>query len=331
MEQLKHLLAKRVLHCEFIDLQYQPKQKIIMKITFITKQLPVLLLIALFSAACGSKKTGSMSNVLPSQTLDGYRGYALSVTSAQKGSSDVPEKIEIIPGKMMEVDCNNHSLIGEFVQKQLSDGNYYNVYESKGEAISTLMGCPDNTKRMDFVQGQTLFIDADNAASSMVFASEGIEIRRRVWTPSSAYEMGKELNNIIETEATEALKAYPKSLEGYDRYVLILPEIKNSQKERKVEIIPGVTTEVDCNKHGLGGRFVEKDVEGWGYSYLIFESDGSVRSTRMACPDDTRRTEVVTGATQLLNYNSRLPIVVFIPKKDNFSVQYRIWEAGEVK
>lgn len=302
-----------------------------MKIIFITKQLPVLLLITLFSAACGSTKTGPMSNVVPAHMLDGYYAHALSVPSPEKESGDLPVKIEIVPGKKMEVDCNHHSLMGQFTQKELSDGNRYYVFESNGETASTLMGCPDNTKHMEFIQGRTVFIDSRDALPPIVYASEGIEVKQRNWNPSSSYEMDKNLNYTLETEATKALKAYPESLEGYDRYVLFLPEVKNSQKERKVEIIPGVTAEVDCNQHGLMGSFVEKNIEGWGYSYLIFESDGGIRSTRMACPDNTRKTELVTGATHLMDYNSRLPIVVFIPKKKDFSVQYRVWEAGELK
>lgn len=299
-----------------------------MKAIFFTKQLPILLFIALFSAACGSKKTGSMSNVTPIQTLDGYKGYTLSVIAPKA----LPTKIEIIPGKTMEVDCNRHSLIGEFTEKVLSDGNRYHVFESNGETISTLMGCPDNTKRKEFVRGQTIFIDNNESVPSLIFASEGIEIKQRSWSSTPPYTIEKGLlNYTVETEATKALKAYPESLEGYDRYVLFLPEIKNSEKERKVEITPGVTIEVDCNNHKLMGTFVEKNIEGWGYSYLIFESDGGIRSTRMACPDNSRRTELVTGATWQMNYNSRLPIVVFIPKKENFSVQYSVWEAGDLK
>lgn len=301
-----------------------------MKINFVTKQLPVLLFIILFSMACGSQKTGSMSNVAPAQTLDGYQAHALSVTAPKQGS-DSPVKIEIVPGKIMEVDCNHHSLMGEFAEKVLSDGNQYYVFESNGQAISTLKACPDNTRRKEFVRGQSIFIDNNSAVPPVVFASEGIEIKQRNWSSSTPYPIEKEVNHTIETEATKALEAYPESLEGYDRYVLFLPEIKNSVKERKVEIIPGVTTEVDCNIHGLLGTFVEKNIEGWGYSYLVFESDGGVRSTMMACPDNTRRTELVTGATHLMDYNSRLPVVVFIPEKDNFSVQYRVWEAGDLK
>ncbi|WP_298652525.1 ecotin family protein [uncultured Proteiniphilum sp.] len=303
-----------------------------MKVTFIKQQLAVLLLITFFSAACGSKKTGSMNNGTPTHTLDGYQAHTLlSVAIPEKGSADQPVKIEIIPGKKMEVDCNHHSLMGEFENRELSDGNRYYVFESNGEAVSTLMACPDNIKRTEFVRGKSIFIDSKDAIPPVVYAPEGIEIKYRHWNSSPSYAMGKDLNYTLETEATGALKAYPESQEGYDRYILFLPEIKNSQKEHKVEIIPGVTTEVDCNLHGLMGTFVEKNIEGWGYSYLVFDSDGNIRSTRMACPDNTRRTEFMTGATHLMDYNSRLPVVVFVPKKGNFSVQYRIWEAGELK
>lgn len=302
-----------------------------MKITFFTKLIPSLLSIALLSGACGSQRAIPVSNATVIQKLDGYQPHTLSETPGQKGSSEHPVKIEIIPGKTMEVDCNHHSLMGQFTEKSLSDGNQYYVFDSNGQAASTLMACPDNTKHKEFVRGKSIFFDSPEVTPSVVFASEGIEIKQRSWASSPAYDMDKRVNFTIETEATKALKAYPESLDGYDRYVLFLPEIKNSLKERKVEIIPGVSTEVDCNNHGLIGSFVEKNIDGWGYSYLVFESDGDVFSTRMACPDNTRHTEIVTGETHLMNYNSRLPVVVFIPKKDNFSVQYRIWEAGELK
>lgn len=302
-----------------------------MKISFITNQIAALLCIALLSTACGSKKSAQISNSQLPDKLDGYYAHKISTVSPDKILGEKPVKIEIIPGKNMEVDCNYHSLMGEFKEKSLSDGNLYHVFESNGQAVSTLMGCPDNTKRVEFVKGQSIFFNSNQPIPSVIFASEGIDIKQRIWDSSDAYPMEKQWNNTIETEATKALEAYPQSLEGYDRYVLLLPEIKNSLKDRKVEIIPGKTMEVDCNHFSLGGTFVEKTINGWGYSYLIFESKGQVRSTRMACPEESKRTDIVTGATHLMDYNSRLPIVVFIPKVENLSVQYRIWEAAEPK
>ena len=136
------------------------------------------------------------------------------------------------------------------------------------------------------------------------------------------------MNLTVKTEATDALKAYPASLEGYDRYVLILSEVSEGKKDLNVEIIPGITADVDyCNRHRLMGKFIEKEIDGWGYNYLIFESDGNIASTRMGCPDNTLKSEFVTGETRMMKYNSRLPLVIFAPKGRNFDVKYRIWES----
>jgi ecotin len=50
----------------------------------------------------------------------------------------------------------------------------------------------------------------------------------------------------------------------------------------------------------------------------------------MACPDNTKRQEFVAahlGDAAMQRYNSRLPIVVYVPK--DVEVRYRIWSASE--
>jgi len=50
----------------------------------------------------------------------------------------------------------------------------------------------------------------------------------------------------------------------------------------------------------------------------------------MACPDNSKRQEFVAanlGDAAMQRYNSRLPIVVYVPKE--VEVRYRIWSAGE--
>ncbi|KAF1019879.1 MAG: Ecotin [Pseudomonas sp.] len=48
----------------------------------------------------------------------------------------------------------------------------------------------------------------------------------------------------------------------------------------------------------------------------------------MACPDTTKRKDFVPviGKGFLLRYNSKLPIVVYVPK--DVEVRYRIWSAS---
>ena len=53
-------------------------------------------------------------------------------------------------------------------------------------------------------------------------------------------------------------------------------------------------------------------------------------STRMACPPGEEQTEAfvqVRGRGFIQPYNSRLPIVTYIP--EDFSVRYRIWAAAD--
>ncbi|MNF15302.1 Ecotin precursor [compost metagenome] len=55
-------------------------------------------------------------------------------------------------------------------------------------------------------------------------------------------------------------------------------------------------------------------------------------STLMACPDNTRKEAFVpvVGDGFMLRYNSKLPVVVYVP--DGVQVRYRIWSASaEVK
>jgi ecotin len=54
-------------------------------------------------------------------------------------------------------------------------------------------------------------------------------------------------------------------------------------------------------------------------------------STKMACPPGEGKTEAfvaVRGEGFLQPYNSKLPVVVYVP--DGFEVRYRIWTAGQV-
>lgn len=121
------------------------------------------------------------------------------------------------------------------------------------------------------------------------------------------------------------LEAFPKATEGMVRHVIELGK-KSDESLYKVEIIPGKTMSVDCNQHFLLGNLEEKDLEGWGYNYYEFTSNGQTRSTLMAC-NKPNTNKFVTGETILVRYNSKLPIVVYAPK--GYEIKYRIWKAGK--
>ena len=125
----------------------------------------------------------------------------------------------------------------------------------------------------------------------------------------------------------ENIAPYPKADAGHVRQVIHLPE-KPQEQDFKVEILAGKTLLVDCNQQRLGGVLEEKNLEGWGYPFYRLEKVSGPMSTMMACPDSKTREDFVpvVGDGFVLRYNSKLPIVVYVPK--DVEVRYRIWSAS---
>ncbi|MDH5456943.1 MAG: serine protease inhibitor ecotin [Gammaproteobacteria bacterium] len=122
------------------------------------------------------------------------------------------------------------------------------------------------------------------------------------------------------------LQAWPAAGTGEIRYVIRLPK-KVDEDAHAVELVVGRELEVDCNRHWFGGKLERAVVSGWGYPLYRVSSVAGPASTRMACPDEEKRTEFVAVHFEdsMLRYNSKLPIVVYVP--DGFSVRYRTWSA----
>ena len=128
---------------------------------------------------------------------------------------------------------------------------------------------------------------------------------------------------------SDNLKPYPQPEEGYDRFVIHL-QPHADEALRKVEIIVGKSLEIDCNQHWFLGTLEKETVQGWGYSYFVLRQPGGPASTLMACPPGEEKRVAfvqVKGEEQLWRYNSKLPVVVYVP--DGFEVRYRIWGADE--
>jgi ecotin len=118
------------------------------------------------------------------------------------------------------------------------------------------------------------------------------------------------------------LSMYPKPNAELTRHIITLPA-KEKESDYKIELYAGKTMEVDCNKHSLTGELEEKTVSDWGYPYLVFNTNGNIISTRMACPEASLHEEFVQADSKLVRYNSKLPLVVYTPK--GYEVKYHIW------
>lgn len=126
-------------------------------------------------------------------------------------------------------------------------------------------------------------------------------------------------------EALKNLKPYPEQLDSLERYVIYVDQ-QADESLFEVELIAGKKMEVDCNRHRLMGRFHEDVVDGWGYNYYVFETEGQVISTMMMCPAP-KTEKFIQGESLTVRYNSRLPLVVYLPK--GYELKYKIWTAGE--
>lgn len=135
------------------------------------------------------------------------------------------------------------------------------------------------------------------------------------------------LSSVAHAAKLETVAPFPKAENGFTRQVIhVAPQ---SQEENfQIEVLAGKTLTVDCNRQRLGGILEEKNLEGWGYPFYRLEKIIGPMSTMMACPDGKPKKEFVpvVGDGFMLRYNSKLPIVLYVPK--DVEVRYRIWSAS---
>ena len=129
--------------------------------------------------------------------------------------------------------------------------------------------------------------------------------------------------------AGDNMKAFPPAEEGMARHVLQLPK-QEDESAFKVELIVGKTVQVDeSNRYFFGGEIERETIEGWGFPRYIVAKLGPMAGTLMAIDASAPKVNrfiALGGEPYLIRYNSRLPIVVYVP--EGVGVRYRIWSAG---
>jgi ecotin len=134
---------------------------------------------------------------------------------------------------------------------------------------------------------------------------------------------------LLTAQAADNMKAFPPPGPGQVRYVLQLPA-QEDESVFKVELIVGKTVKVDeKNKYFFGGTIKEETIKGWGFPRYIVSKLGPMAGTLMAVDPNAPQVDrfiTLGGHAYLIRYNSRLPIVVYVP--EGVEVRYRIWTAG---
>jgi ecotin len=137
------------------------------------------------------------------------------------------------------------------------------------------------------------------------------------------------LTAVISAQAADVMKAFPPAEEGMIRHVLQLPK-QDDESVFRVELVVGKTVAVDeANTYFFGGQIEKEMIKGWGYPRYTVKKLGPMGGTLMAVDPKAPKVErfiTLGGDPYFIRYNSRLPIVVYVPK--GVEVRYRIWEAG---
>jgi ecotin len=135
------------------------------------------------------------------------------------------------------------------------------------------------------------------------------------------------------TEAERNLKAFPPADQGMTRHVLMLAPQEHEDSLR-VELQIGKTVHTDAaNRYFFAGNLKAVNIDGWGFTRYVLAELGPMAGTLMAVSPDAPKVErfiTLGGEPQLLRYNSRLPLVVYVP--NGVEVRHRIWRAdAEIK
>jgi ecotin len=121
-------------------------------------------------------------------TEAGYRRIAIRLPVV-----DAPDerRVELIFGKMMEVDCNRHILSGQLARKVAQGWGYdYFVLSNIRGPASTMMACPPDEQRtatfvhvsLDQNDTQNGWLRYNSKLPIVIFVPDGIEVRYRIWT-----------------------------------------------------------------------------------------------------------------------------------------------------
>lgn len=146
----------------------------------------------LMLAACASSTTWAADKAPELQPLEKIAPWPQAEKGMKRLAITLPEqqdenayKVELIPGRTMEVDCNQHRAAATLETHTLEGWGYdYYVLSKISEPVSTRMACHDNTKTQKFVVaslGNAAIMRYNSKLPIVVYAPNNVEVRYRIW------------------------------------------------------------------------------------------------------------------------------------------------------
>ncbi|EEQ95499.1 serine protease inhibitor ecotin [Brucella intermedia] len=135
--------------------------------------------------ASAEGKTESERNLqaFPAAPSGSYR-YVIHLPPLEK---EQDAKVEIIAGRNATVDCNISWFGGSLTPSTVEGWGFdYFTLTASDRMSGTLMACPEDSKRTDFVpvRGENFMLRYNSRLPIVIYAKDGFEIRYRIWKPS---------------------------------------------------------------------------------------------------------------------------------------------------
>lgn len=133
----------------------------------------------------------SLSALAAGQPLEKIAPYPQAEKGMKRQVITLPEqkdeanyRVELLIGKVMDVDCNLHHMGGKLESKTLEGWGYdYYIFKG-GEPVSTMMACPEGKKTQKFVTAnlrENALLRYNSKLPLVVFTPDNIEVKYRVW------------------------------------------------------------------------------------------------------------------------------------------------------
>ena len=151
-------------------------------------------------AACLLVTTGCLSastyaQPQPSESLAPYpqpeKGMSRQVIQLPEMKNEYLYKVELMVGQTMEVDCNQHLLLGQLQSETVEGWGYsYYVFKTAKSAdsgvshVSTMMACPEDKKQKKFVTanlGANGMLTYNSKLPVVIYTPDNIEVKYRLW------------------------------------------------------------------------------------------------------------------------------------------------------